>query len=266
MERMHELDVGEKEREARQVAERCVAFLRDRYEATRVVVFGSLCGNGLWHEGSDLDLAVEGLTPKELWQAWDELEELAPPWLRVDLIPLERAYPEVRARILGESPMPEDPYLALKARIEDELCSLDRLCNQARELLARVPEPPTFVELRAAASIVEDFYMGCERLFERVAVQLDGNLPRGEDWHLKLQRQMSRPVPKVRPAFIPDKLAGRLDPYRRFRHRARHRYGFELDWGPVRELAEGMLALLVELGVALREFGDWLESREADKP
>jgi len=262
MERVHELDVEEKEREARQVAERCVAFLKDRYGAKRVVVFGSLRGDGLWHEGSDLDLAVEGLTPKEFWQAW---EELVPSWLRVDLIPLERAYPEVRARILGESPVPEDPYLALKARIEDELCSLERICQGMREALERAGEAPEEYDVRAVATYVDDFYTGCERLFEQVAVQLDGNLPGGADWHLKLQRQMTRPVPEVRPACISAELAERLDPYRRFRHRVRHRYGFELDWEPVRELAEGMPALLAELRVALREFGRWLESQGADK-
>ncbi len=49
------------------------------------------------------------------------MEALIPPWLEVDLVPLERVYPEVRTRILGDGSMSENPYLALKTRLEDEL-------------------------------------------------------------------------------------------------------------------------------------------------
>lgn len=257
-------DSKEKRREARRAAKRCVAYLKEHYGARRVVVFGSLRGDGPWHEGSDLDLAVEGLTPKEFWRAWDELEELVPRWLTIDLFPLERVYPEVRARILGEMPMPENPYLALKARIEDELINLNRVCDEATQLLTQVPDPPTFVELRAAASIADDFYSGCERLFERIAVQPDESLPRDSDWHLRLQQQMTQSIPNVRPALLPAELADRLDSYRRFRHRARHRYSFELEWEPVRQLAEDMPALLAEMRAALDEFGRWLETQADD--
>jgi predicted nucleotidyltransferase len=124
--------------EALVVAERCAEMLRQRFGARTVIPFGSLVGDGPWHEESDLDLAVEGLSLQALWEAEKQLEAMAPPWLEVDLVPLERVYPEVRARILGDRQMPKSPYLALKATLADELVSLDRTVHGLEEALERV--------------------------------------------------------------------------------------------------------------------------------
>ncbi len=66
--------------------------------ASRVWVFGSLVWGGL-HPESDLDLAVLGLPPGRLIEAYDLL------WQRaggpVDLVALETCAPELRARILA---------------------------------------------------------------------------------------------------------------------------------------------------------------------
>jgi predicted nucleotidyltransferase len=51
-------------------AEACMRLLRERFGARRVVLFGSLAGQGLWHARSDVDLAVEGLTPAMLFDAY----------------------------------------------------------------------------------------------------------------------------------------------------------------------------------------------------
>ena len=100
-------DAETRRREAMAAAERCVQVLRQRFGARRVVPFGSLVGDGPWHRGSDLDLAVEGPSSQTLWTAQKHLETVAPSWLTVDLAPLEQVYPEVRTRILREQPMPE---------------------------------------------------------------------------------------------------------------------------------------------------------------
>jgi predicted nucleotidyltransferase len=70
-----------------------------RYGARRVFLFGSLA-EGFFRSGSDIDLAVEAL-PKDasFFRAAADLDDLAKPF-RVDLVPLEDAYPEVRERIL----------------------------------------------------------------------------------------------------------------------------------------------------------------------
>jgi hypothetical protein len=77
------------------------------------------------------------------------LERVVPGWLEVDLVPLERVYPEVRARILGEKQMPENPYLALRTRLEEELIDLDRLDHGLTESLKRVGATPDEFSARA---------------------------------------------------------------------------------------------------------------------
>ena len=66
-----------------------VTHLVDEYGVRRILLFGSLA------EGHfDIDLAVEGLDGAALFRAGAELEEIAQHF-RVDLIPMEQAYPEL---------------------------------------------------------------------------------------------------------------------------------------------------------------------------
>ena len=48
--------------EALSIAEHCVEVLQKRFGAKQVIPFGSLVGDSPWHEASDLDLAIEGLS------------------------------------------------------------------------------------------------------------------------------------------------------------------------------------------------------------
>jgi predicted nucleotidyltransferase len=247
--------------EALLAADRCTQLLKNCYGAKRVIPFGSVLQEGTWHEHSDLDLAVEGVSPEALWQAAKELEAIVPPWLEIDLVPLERAFPEVRSRILGERSMPEDPYLALKARLEDELVGLDRIADSLEPALERAGEAPDEFATRALATYVDDFYKGCERLCERVAVALNGGLPQGERWHQILLGQMGEPGARGRPPLFGGALLLGLDEYRRFRHRVRHIYGYQLEAERVLELARGVKAILPRLKTAVAAFQGWLEGQ-----
>src|SRR5437868_8116905 len=109
------------QQEARELATRCAAVLQHRFGARRVISFGSVVGHGTWHPGSDLDLAVEGIVPEQFFRAWAALREILPPGLEVDLVDLEHVGAALRARILGEKTMSEDPGRALQAIVEDEL-------------------------------------------------------------------------------------------------------------------------------------------------
>ncbi len=58
--RITEQEINKKTKEYRQqeallVAEQCAEMLRQRFGARTVIPFGSLVGDGPWHEGSDLD-------------------------------------------------------------------------------------------------------------------------------------------------------------------------------------------------------------------
>ena len=86
------------------------------------------------------------------------------------------------------------------------------------------------------ASVLHDFYSGVERVFERIAVELDGELPRGGDWHSQLLNRMEEEVEGVRPRVLTSDLAERLRPFLRFRHLFRNIYGGQLRWERSTEL------------------------------
>ncbi|HIC95913.1 TPA: nucleotidyltransferase domain-containing protein, partial [Candidatus Bipolaricaulota bacterium] len=57
-----------------------------------------------------------------------------------------------------------------------------------------------------------------------------------------------------------------LDEYRRFRHRVRHIYGYELEAQRVLALARGVKPVLARVQKALEAFGQWLEGQATSAP
>ena len=240
--------------EALALVTRCAHLLQERFGAKRVIPFGSVVGHGTWHSGSDLDLAVEGVAPEHFFRAWSTLRELLPPGLEVDLVDLEHAGEALRARILGEKAMSEDTFLALKELIEDELAALDRVVQAMQEGLLPLEEVPSQFVLNALASYLHQFYTGCERMLERIAVTVDNGLPGGAFSHANLLAQMARELPGIRPAVLNEALWLRLQDYLAFRHFFRHAYGYTLEWAKLRPLVTGMAATLTELQSQLTAF------------
>jgi hypothetical protein len=236
-------------------------LLKRRYGARRVIPFGSVVEEVGWHELSDLNLAVEGLSSEVLWQAEKDLEAMVPPWLEVGLIPLERAFPEVRSRILGVRNGAESPYLALKARLQDALLGLERTTAGLQTVLERVGRTPDEFAMRALGCYVGDFYKGCARLGARVAIALDGGLPRGESWHQVLLGQMGEPGVRGRPPLFRGSLLLELDEYQRFGHGMRRIYGHELEADRVLSLGRGAAALLERVKTSVAAFSEWLEEQ-----
>lgn len=74
-----------------------VKLLVEQFGARRVVLFGSLA-EGTFTEGSDVDLAVEGMTG-DWFRAWDAAERALGPGVRLDLVPIEAARQIVREAV-----------------------------------------------------------------------------------------------------------------------------------------------------------------------
>jgi hypothetical protein len=161
--------------------------------------------------------------------------------------------------------MPENKYLALKSRLEDEMTALDRNVQKLREILTQVETVPEIFVTPTLASYIADFYTGCERLSERVAVALDGGLPTGENWHEMLLRQVADPGVDNRPPLWRGSLLLELDEYRKFRHLVRHKYNVELQAERVRELAENVQSVWAKIQEAIDRFNQWLEQRYETK-
>jgi len=82
--------------------------------------------------------------------------------------------------------------------------------------------------LKATAYDLHGFYGGLERIFEAVATAIDGSVPGGESWHRDLLQQMGRELPGIRPALFSEETVSLMDEFRRFRHRIRNIYSFNL--------------------------------------
>lgn len=244
----------ERKKQALEVAEACAQLLKQRFGAQRVLLFGSLAQQGVWHEQSDIDIAVEGLAPADFFPAYSACRDLLPHDLDLDLVPLENVYPEMRARILEEVEMPENPVLALRDLIEDELVTLERVAREAEDALASFSDPPTQFELHGLASYLHQFYTGVESIFERIAVRLGEGLPHGAYWHVDLLNQVAEAQAGKRPAVIDEPLRARLKEYLDFRHFFRHAYGYTLEWNQIRWKAESMSETLTMLGDQLHIF------------
>lgn len=241
-----------------------MTLLKERFGARRVILFGSLAGQGPWHDRSDIDLAVEGIAPEEFFRAYSACWDLVTRDLSIalDLVPLEDAYPEMRARILGEIEMPSDPTKALQKLIEDELTALQRLVQATDEAMVSLSstDSPRQFELHGLASYLHQFYTGIESIFERIAIHQGEGLPRGEYGHIELLTQMATPQPG-RPAVIDEPLRAWLKEYLDFRHFFRHAYSYTLEWSRMRWLVEGMGETLRRLREQLQAYFDHLSPK-----
>jgi len=145
-------------------------------------------------------------------------------------------------------------YIA-EDEINVELKNLERLLNEAKELLVKIDNKhPDFIETRAAGSILHDFYCGVEKIFERIAVGFDKDMPGGENWHADLLLQMAKPLKGIRNEVIFMETMNTLKEYMRFRHLFRHIYGFELKWERFAYLFIGLEDIFQKLASDIEKF------------
>ena len=72
------------------VARKAAWILKESFGVTRVLLFGSLVTQSWFHIRSDVDLAVEGLKPKDFWRADCRLESISDGF-EIDLVDLSTA-------------------------------------------------------------------------------------------------------------------------------------------------------------------------------
>lgn len=248
----------ERRKAAEAAAQECVRVLKENFDAREAYVFGSLRGDSPWNERSDVDIAVEGLAPGRYIDALVTLYELLPEGMELDLVPLERAVPELAALAKGEIVMPEDAIEALNMELQNELKNLERIVGYASAELSGFSETLSELEISGMGKYVHDFYEGVERIFERIEKRTEVPFPIGESWHTLLLRQMEHEVQKRRPAVIDHALALRLHRYLRFRHLFRHTYGYELVWDELCPLVEGLAEVFESLQEQIHRFLDAL--------
>jgi predicted nucleotidyltransferase len=85
---------AERRDEAWGVARRIAVLLQERFEADRVIAFGSLVRMDRFDDHSDIDLAVSGIPPEQFFKAWSAAAALSP--FALDLVDLADCSPALR--------------------------------------------------------------------------------------------------------------------------------------------------------------------------
>jgi hypothetical protein len=93
----------------------------------------------------------------------------------------------------------------------------------------------------------------------QIATSVDQSVPSGPEWHRELLRQMSVPIPDLRPQGVGNEIAGDVDEYLRFRHVVRHLYTFELDPDRVEYLASRLRPTFQKVNATLIALATFLE-------
>jgi hypothetical protein len=133
-------------------------------------------------------------------------------------------------------------YDALSLYIDQELASIARAVERVSVVSAKAIETGDDDFWGTVALEMHSFYLGNERIFERIARDLDNSVPRGRGWHRDLLQQMAGELPDIRPALISHESWLCVDDYRRFRHVLQHGYAAKLDIKRVHELAVALPA------------------------
>lgn len=149
--------------------------------------------------------------------------------------------------------------------IRQEFSSLEEIYTQIEPLVKKAEgakEDERVFYNRAAGSILHDFYTGWEKVFCDIANKIDGGLPPGKDWHIKLLKSMSEPT-SMRPRVIPLKLMEELKEYLGFRHLFRNIYGTQLDWDKLSQLLNKLkIRLWEELRSGLELFIENIKNKK----
>ncbi len=143
----------------------------------------------------------------------------------------------------------------LLVEVDEDRRGLAKRMADAHEAKRRMGAQPSDAGALALAAVaLHGWYTGVETIFERIARELDGDVPRGDRWHRELLAQMAAEIPGTRPAVVDISLVTDLAALLAFRHFFRHAYAVTFDPGHL----ENELARLVRtegpVNVALDAF------------
>ena len=128
----------------------------------------------------------------------------------------------------------------LVSDVEDELDLLRSLVDDLKATVESIPKNAKKRKIyeESIALKLHNFYTGCERIFLKIAEEINGGTGGSISWHKRLLRSMMLDIERVRPAVISKDTARVLGEYLAFRHLVRNIYGFEIDSERLRTLAE----------------------------
>ena len=132
-------------------------------------------------------------------------------------------------------------YKKALTRIDTTITMIDKELLNIQELrteLLSIKAEKDIIFRRSKGSMLHDFYNSCERIFKKIAIEMNGGYEDTEKWHKNLLYKMTIPIEGLRPSVISQELAADLDEFLAFRHLFRNIYGFELKGDRIDYLAE----------------------------
>lgn len=155
-----------------------------------------------------------------------------------------------------------EEIISLIAEIKGELRDIEILSESIKALKTKIEkgigEEEYLVE--SAALKLQNFYTACERIFEKIAGEINGGVPTTPDWHHRLLKVMTLDIPEIRPPVITPNLEKRLLEYLKFRHIVRSIYGFELEVERLRPLMDDVPKVSLQLKEEVEKFFDFLKT------
>ncbi len=97
----HDRELNLRRERAWEVARKAATILKERFGATRVLVFGSLAHRAWFTPRSDIDLCVDGIPVDKFFHAEAEIEALASGF-KVDLVDSTECSPKLQKQVEEE--------------------------------------------------------------------------------------------------------------------------------------------------------------------
>ncbi|MDE0315123.1 MAG: nucleotidyltransferase domain-containing protein [Candidatus Poribacteria bacterium] len=277
-----------------QVAYEIATLLYDEFGATQVAIFGSLAEPINFTKSSDIDIAVWGLSDKTHSAAYWEVKGIDTGF-KIDLINFDITKGIFQERIQqqaiivrkGEQPtlwktlyehlqrqvfpiVEEEIYemnrKRLTQRINDEHAKIettvDAIVNALKDIQVAPVNYKQYIE-ETIANKLADVYRGIERIFERIANEVDAHLSRGSRWHKNLLEQMTKQRPE-RPPVISQETFLLLAALLEFRHKVNNIYADELIYENTEEQAKDIEKLFQSFSEDINTFTNSLAQRNDD--
>ena len=271
-----------------QTAYQVAVLLYEQFGATQVAVFGSLTEPMGFTKHSDIDMAVSGLSHDAYDKAWTKVMDFDSAF-KIDLINFDTSKGVFRERIKNQAiPIEKGTHPTLwqtlyrhlqrhvfptndgeiyemnrkrlTQRINDELAKIESTVNGIAKALEDIEVLPAaakeYIE-EVIANKLADVYNGIERIFERIAREVDTDVPTGSRWHKNLLTQMAEQRPERLPV-LSENTAVQLEELLKFRHKVNNIYGEELKYEETEPHAKSIDILFASVSQDLRTFTDSL--------
>ena len=295
-----------------QTAYEVATVLYEEFGATQVFVFGSLTEPIGFTNTSDIDIAVSGLSTKDYDKAWSMVFNFKSEFkidcvnfdtskgrfrerIKYQAIPIEKGmrppnsptnmwqtlYEHLQRQVFPteEEDIYEMNRKRLTQRINDELDKIEGTLERIHRGLKKIEEVPIdvteFIENTIATDLA-DVYNGIERIFERIAREVDTFMPTGSQWHTfnskflacKLRQkallaQMTTQRPERGPVIAED-TSLRLEHLLDFRHKVNNIYDRELNYDLTEPHAKSIGELCERVSEDVNRFTESLVRREED--